>query len=100
MSRLCSNAGFLALLCLVWLIAPLASAAESMSHDDPVTSLLLGISIILLAAKLGGHLLVRLGQPAVLGELLVGVVLGNLVLIGFDRFEFLRPEGFGAHRPA
>ena len=60
-------------------------------HEDPVTPLLLGISVILLAAKFGGDLMVRLRQPAVLGELLVGVVLGNLVLFGFDAFEFLRP---------
>ena len=62
-------------------------------HEDPVTPLLLGISIILLAAKVGGDLMVRVRQPAVLGELLVGVVLGNLVLVGFDGLEFLRPGG-------
>jgi Kef-type K+ transport system membrane component KefB len=61
------------------------------SHTDPVTPVLLGISIILLAAKVGGDLMVRIRQPAVLGELLVGVVLGNLVLFGFDGLEFLRP---------
>lgn len=60
-------------------------------HEDPVTPLLLGISVILLAAKLGGDLMTRLRQPAVLGELLIGVVLGNLVLFGFDSLEFLRP---------
>lgn len=60
-------------------------------HEDPVTPVLLGISVILLAAKFGGDVMVRLRQPAVLGELLVGVVLGNLVLFGFDGLEFLRP---------
>jgi Kef-type K+ transport system membrane component KefB len=59
-------------------------------HEDPVTPLLLAISVILLAAKFGGDLMVRLRQPAVLGELLVGVLLGNLVLFGFDGLEFLR----------
>ncbi|MBI3462183.1 MAG: cation:proton antiporter [Planctomycetes bacterium] len=62
-------------------------------HEDPVTPLLLGISIILLAAKVGADLMVRARQPAVLGELLIGVVLGNLVLVGFDGLEFLRPAG-------
>lgn len=62
-------------------------------HTDPVTPVLLGISIILLAAKVGGDLMVRIRQPAVLGELLVGVLLGNLVLFGFDGLEFLRPPG-------
>jgi len=38
--------------------------------------LLIGLIIILLAAKLGGELMERLGQTAVLGELLAGVVIG------------------------
>ena len=59
-------------------------------HEDPVTPLLLGLSIVLLAAKLGGELMLRLKLPAVLGELLVGVLLGNLVLVGIGSFEFLR----------
>lgn len=66
---------------------------EGTGHQDPVTPILLGISIVLLAAKLGGAAMVRLKQPAVLGELLVGVLLGNLVLFGFDGLEFLRPPG-------
>jgi Kef-type K+ transport system membrane component KefB len=63
------------------------------AHADPVTPVLLGISIILLAAKFGGDLMVRVRQPAVLGELLVGVLLGNLLLVGFHGLEFLRPAG-------
>jgi Kef-type K+ transport system membrane component KefB len=39
------------------------------------------------AAKLGGDVAVRLGQPAVLGELLFGVLLGNLDLAGFGWFR-------------
>lgn len=65
-------------------------ADTSSGHSDPVTPVLLAISIILLAAKAGGDLMVRIRQPAVLGELLIGVVLGNLVLFGFDGLEFLR----------
>jgi len=38
------------------------------------------LSIILLSAKLAGYLSVRLGQPSVLGELLVGILLGPSVL--------------------
>ena len=38
------------------------------------------LSVILLAAKLAGYLSVRLGQPSVLGELLVGVLLGPSVV--------------------
>ena len=38
------------------------------------------LSIILLLAKLAGYLSVRLGQPSVLGELLVGILLGPSVV--------------------
>jgi Kef-type K+ transport system membrane component KefB len=47
---------------------------------------LLGLVVILVAAKLGGDLASRGGQPAVLGELLAGVLLGNLPLVGFHGF--------------
>ncbi len=48
------------------------------AHADPVASLALGLVVVLTAAKLGGDLAIRIGQPAVLGELLVGMLLGNL----------------------
>jgi Kef-type K+ transport system membrane component KefB len=38
------------------------------------------LAIILVAAKTGGYLSSRLGQPAVLGELIAGVILGPVVL--------------------
>lgn len=38
------------------------------------------LSIILLAAKLAGYVSVRLGQPSVLGELLIGILLGPSVI--------------------
>ena len=38
------------------------------------------LAIILLAAKAAGYLSVRLGQPSVLGELLVGILLGPSLL--------------------
>jgi Kef-type K+ transport system membrane component KefB len=38
------------------------------------------IAVILLAAKLAGYLSIRLGQPSVLGELLVGILLGPSLL--------------------
>jgi len=42
----------------------------------PFLQLILAIAIIIAAAKAGGYLSNRLGQPAVLGELIVGIVLG------------------------
>lgn len=44
----------------------------------------LAIGGILLAAIYGGDLATRLKQPPVLGEVLAGVLLGNLSLLGFD----------------
>jgi Kef-type K+ transport system membrane component KefB len=48
------------------------------SHS--VVPLLLAISLILLAARLAGAVARKLGQPRVLGELLVGVALGPTLL--------------------
>jgi Kef-type K+ transport system membrane component KefB len=63
-------------------------------HGDPLAPILLMLMIILAAGKLGGELLERLGQPAVLGELVFGVILGNIVLLNPDwtLFEPLRGE--------
>ncbi len=61
--------------------AALGFAADSAEHADPIAPLLLALIIILLTAKLGSELMERLGLPAVLGELLGGVILGNLILV-------------------
>ena len=42
---------------------------------DPIAGLALGLAVILVAAKTAGHLALRVGAPAVLGELLVGIAL-------------------------
>ncbi|WP_047154506.1 cation:proton antiporter [Aneurinibacillus tyrosinisolvens] len=42
--------------------------------------LILQLAIILIAAKIAGDISVRLGQPSVLGKLLIGIVLGPSVL--------------------
>ena len=47
---------------------------------------------MLIAAKLGGELFERIRQPAVLGELLAGIVIGNLVLFGFAAAEDLKTD--------
>ncbi len=54
--------------------------AAAGGHSDPVTPILFDLIALLLAAKLGGAIFLRLGQPSVLGELVAGVVLGNLLL--------------------
>lgn len=46
----------------------------------PFLQLSLALAIIIAAAKAGGYLSYKLGQPSVLGELLVGIILGPTVL--------------------
>jgi Kef-type K+ transport system membrane component KefB len=71
--------------CATLLIPTFARAADAGHVDLP--PILLGIVVILLAAKLAGALFEALRLPAVLGELLAGVVLGNLALIGITGFQ-------------
>jgi Kef-type K+ transport system membrane component KefB len=53
-------------------------------HSDPISGTLLALAIVLIAAKFGGHLATLIKQPPVLGELLAGVVLGNLAIPMLD----------------
>ncbi len=48
--------------------------------SDPVASLALSSALVLVVAKVGGDLALRLRQPSVLGELLGGILLGSLPL--------------------
>lgn len=73
--------------------APIAhEESHAGGHTDPVTPLLLALALILVAAKLGGAIMVKLKQPAVLGELVVGVLMGNAMLFNpaWTYFEFMR----------
>lgn len=60
----------------------LTLSAGSAHGTETVPTLLLALAFVLVAAKLAGELFERLGQPSVLGELLVGILLGNLTLAG------------------
>ena len=75
------------LLFLVAALAPATALASPTDHSDPIAGLALALVIVLVVAKLGGELAVRAGQPAVLGELLAGVALGNLSLLGITGLE-------------
>ena len=57
------------------------------AHGGPILETLLELIIILLAAKLGGDFFERFHQPAVLGELVMGMIIGNLSMLGIDAFE-------------
>ncbi|NUO79094.1 cation:proton antiporter [candidate division KSB1 bacterium] len=86
MKRVCVYSGFLLA------TSTEVFAAGSGGHADPVAPILLALIVILAVAKLSSEIFERLGQPAVLGELLGGVLLGNLILLNpeWNFFEPLR----------
>lgn len=53
---------------------------------------MLALAVILIAAKIGGDLATRLGQPAVLGELAMGVVIGNLHFVGLAGLDHYKTD--------
>jgi Kef-type K+ transport system membrane component KefB len=59
-------------------IANILFAGGQISHADPVVPILIAAIFITLGAALGGLIMKWLGQPSVLGELLVGLLAGNL----------------------
>jgi len=66
---------------------------------DPFAKVLIYLIIILVSVKLGAELFERMKQPAVLGELIAGVILGNLVLLnsGWNFFEPMRAAILADH---
>ncbi|MFA6032822.1 MAG: cation:proton antiporter [Myxococcota bacterium] len=73
-------------------VAIVAAASGGMQHGDPIAGVLLSLAVILVAAKLSGDLATRIGQPAVLGEMIAGILLGNLCLAGFNSLEFIKHD--------
>ncbi|MFI5280006.1 MAG: cation:proton antiporter [Gemmatimonadales bacterium] len=62
------------------------------STMDPVGRIVLALAIILTGAAALGRLASRLGQPAVLGELVAGIIIGNLGLLGITGLGFISRE--------
>jgi Kef-type K+ transport system membrane component KefB len=85
-------AAVVAITALAALLAPSAFAADA-SAATGLTFLWIGL--LLLAAKIAS-LVERIGQPAVLGELLVGVLIGNAYLFGIPGSERIVDEIAGS----
>jgi len=79
---------FLALtLCLL----SVPAMATDAGHSDPIAPVLLGVTGVLFFAILGRFLARSLNQPTVLGELVMGIFLGNLIYaLGGDFILVLR----------
>ena len=77
-------------LSLILLSVPFSLGAAG--NGDATSSLLLALVVLLPSAKLAGMAAERLGQPAVLGELLAGMLLGNLGLVGFYGLDYLKTD--------
>ena len=62
-----------------------------MSHElHPFV--LIGIAVVLLIGKVGGEIFERLRQPAVLGELVAGILIGSLSLVGLTAVDALKTD--------
>ncbi len=69
---------------------PLTTSA-GIIHGDPIAPVILGVTGILLFAIIGRFAARRFGQPTVLGELLMGILLGNVAwMMGVDLIVVLR----------
>ena len=66
-----------ALLALLATGAAHAAGAEG-GHADPFAPILLELAVVVLAAAVGRRAAGLVGQPAVLGELVIGVIIGNV----------------------
>jgi Kef-type K+ transport system membrane component KefB len=77
---------------LAAVVASTAAAAGDASNHTAITPLLFAVGGLLLAAKVGGIVAERIAMPAVVGELLAGVILAALLpdLIGERGVAVLR----------
>lgn len=68
-----------------------AAGSEGAAGHGNITTTFLWIAVLLLIAKISG-LVERIGQPSVLGELVAGVILGNLTLVGIHLFDSAKTD--------
>lgn len=59
-------------------------------HSDPIVNVLLSLSVVIFAGKIGAVIAHSFKQPLVLGELLAGVALASFSLFGLSEFDFLK----------
>lgn len=68
---------------------------QTLWHTDPTDSVLLAIVIVVVVAKAGEEAARRLGFSQVVGELVIGIILGNIYLFsGLEFFNFVHEMPF------
>jgi len=66
-------------------------APTSLIHGDPIAPVILGVTSILFFAVIGRFLARKFDQPTVVGELLMGILVGNIAwYLGVDLITVLR----------
>ncbi len=63
---------------LLLLPSVVAAVAFHVSHNDPIAPVILGVTGILFVALVGRFSARKLGFPSVIGELIMGIIVGNL----------------------
>ncbi|WP_454784112.1 cation:proton antiporter [Legionella sp. WA2024007413] len=81
------------LLLIAGIIPVIAFASPEASHADPVAFVLLGVTTIFFFAIIGRYTARRINQPSVLGELLIGILIGNLFYYYGSPLAILLREG-------
>jgi len=70
---------------------PAQADQQIFHHGDPIAPVILTVTGILFFALLGRFVARKLGQPSVLGELIIGIIIGNLLYFwGVDLITVLR----------
>ena len=69
----------------------IASREDNSYEQHDIAVILFGLALILLFARISS-LVEYFGQPSVLGELIIGVILGNLGLLGLHFFESFKED--------
>jgi len=70
---------------------PVAAGAFDSMHNDPIAPVILGVTGILFFAILGRFAARKIGLPSVLGEVTMGIILGNVAYyLGLELITVLR----------
>ena len=70
-----------------------ALAAGAVSHGDPIAPVILGVTGLLFVALIGRFSARKLGLPSVLGELTIGMIVGNMAYYADFDLIFVLREG-------